>query len=94
MIPKTRFEGLYTVCSFQYSGVFAAFLLVFLSVFCLFAAFAFFLGFASFSYVLLFFLSFTIFSYVPSEQPVDAAPKPVASSMAVLRQTMASAKMA
>ena len=38
MGPLQRLIKLYTVCSFQYSGVFAGFLLVFLSVFCLFAA--------------------------------------------------------
>ena len=63
------FQTLCTVCSFQYSGVFAAFLLVFLGVFCLFAACVFFIGFAWFSLFLLFFIFF-LFSYVPSEQPV------------------------
>ena len=57
----------YTVCSFQYSDVFAAFLLVFLGVFCLCAACVFFVGFVWFSLSLLFFV---IFSCVPGEQPV------------------------
>ena len=48
-----------TVCSFQYSGVFATFLLVVLSVFCLFAACVFLLGFAWFSLFLLFFVIFS-----------------------------------
>ena len=52
----------HTVCSFQYSGVFAGFLLVFLGVFCLFAACVFFLGFAWFSLFLLFFAIFSFYA--------------------------------
>ena len=49
--------------SFQYIGVFAAFLLVFLGAFCLFAACVFLLGFCYFS------LLFRMVSYAPSEIP-------------------------
>ena len=54
----------------QYPGVFAAFLLVFLGVFLLFAACAFFLFFLGFPCFCYFSLFFAIFPYVPSEQPV------------------------
>ena len=66
---------MFTVCSFQYSGVLGTFLLVFPGVFSLFAACVFLLGFAWFSLFLLFFIFFAIFSYVPSEQPVDGKQK-------------------
>ena len=54
------------MCSFQYSGVFVACLIVFV-FFCLFAAFVFLSGFVWF-YLFLIFVA--TFSYVPSEQPV------------------------
>ena len=57
-----------TVCSFQYSGVFATFLKVFLTFCSLFAACVFCLVLLGFMFFLLLFS--VIFSYVPSEQPV------------------------
>ena len=55
---EEKLRKTYTVCSFQYSGVFAALLLVFLRVFLLFAACVFLFGFVWFSLFLLFFLFF------------------------------------